>query len=198
MWPHSDDLLNATTKQKVVTVAPCPSLCSYKLLSKALTCEKPGEKNTFVIAFLHHSLSDMPAPVKLFEQNDSQDRPVFWSWLSWLSEIPSQTERSKKAKLCVEAQQKSCLNLVIFHISLAYTANNQRSKTAAGLQTLSFSSLLPQATSANWIFFGNSTRMKLALIHNITVFVCNGDKCIPDSFIKLQTMIFEFCRVQRG
>lgn len=111
------------------------------------------KRNSFLIAFLHHSLSDMPAPVKLFEQNDSQDRPVFWSRLSWLSEIPSQTERSKKAKLCVEAQHKSCLNLVIFHVSLAYTANNQRSKTAAGSRTLSFSSLLPQATSANWIFF---------------------------------------------
>lgn len=107
-------------------------------------------------------------------------------------------KEQKSKTFYVEAQQKSCLNLVIFHISLAYTANNQRSKTAAGLQTLSFSSLLPQATSANWIFFGNSTRMKLALIHNITVFVCNGDKCIPDSFIKFQTMIFEFCRVQRG
>lgn len=118
MRPHSDDLLNATTKQKVITVAPqSPSLRSYKLLSTALTWQASREKKkSLVIAFLHHSLADMPAPVKLFEQNASQGRPVLWSRLSRLLEIPSHIEwsKKKKAKLCVKAQQKSCLNLVFF------------------------------------------------------------------------------------
>lgn len=95
-----DDLLNATTKQKVITAASqSPSLCSYKLLSEALTCEE--KKNSFMMAFLHRrSRLDMPAPVRLLEPNDWQNCPVLRNRQTITPlKILSQTSKSVHAKL---------------------------------------------------------------------------------------------------